>query len=329
MKRSPVRPPFILALVPLLITLAIVACGGGSKKAASPMGVTPTPEAGAAIQPVFASSDLAVGPNRFVVGLVDQRKNSLITDAQVHLQFFKLGDGGRPQALKVEMDARPLTVNKNYTHVHKDGTLETHEAGTVGVYLASVQFDSPGHWGVAITGTQKDGQPLPALTPSFEVRERSASFPVGQPAPRTRQPTLSDVQDISEIDTSNPPDPQMHAMTIADAVTSGKPTVIVFATPGICQTQICGPTKDLADRLYEIYQGQANFIHVEPYDLKKLRSGQKFETVPAMAEWGLESEPWVFLVDRDGKVAAKFQGIVSFEELEGTFTPMLASARGY
>ena len=278
---------------------------------------------------MIAASDLAVGPNRFIAAIVDQRTNALITDAQVHLQFFKLDDSGRPQALKSEMDARPLTIQKNYTHVHPDGKVETHEAGSVGVYLANVEFDVSGPWGVAITGTQNGAQPLPTLTPSFAVRPKSLSVPVGQPAPRTRQTLLRDVADISEIDTSNPPDPQMHDTTIADAVGSGKPTVIVFATPGFCQTQICGPTKDLVDQLYQKYQGQANFIHVEPYDLKKLRSGQKFDTVRATDEWGLQTEPWVFLVDRDGKVAAKFEGIVSVEELEGAFTSLLVSTNGY
>jgi hypothetical protein len=137
------------------------------------------------------------------------------------------------------------------------------------------------------------------------------------------------VKDIFEIDTSNPPDPYMHNLTIADAVTSGKPTVIVFSTPGFCQTQLCGPTKDMVDQLYQKYQGQAHFIHVEPYALEKARSGQKLEAVPATADWGLQSEPWVFLVNREGKVAAKFEGIVSFEELEEAFTPILVSAKGY
>jgi len=38
--------------------------------------------------------------------------------------------------------------------------------------------------------------------------------------------------------------------------------------------------------------------------------------VAATIEWGLPSEPWIFVVDRDGLVTASFEGIVSEEELQ-------------
>ncbi|MFQ6029112.1 MAG: peroxiredoxin family protein [Dehalococcoidia bacterium] len=269
-----------------------------------------------AIQPAIVSTDLAVGPNRFVFGLVDQGTKALVMDAQLHLRLFKLADHGAVESLKGEADAQALTLEKNYTHVHQDGTQETHGAGIMGVYVAYLEFDSPGEWGVEITGTA-DGQALPTLTRAFDVRGHSFSPALGEPAPRSVQMTLKDVGDLFEIDTSIPPDPHMHDMTISDAVTSGKPSVIAFSTPGFCVTQLCGPTKDLVDRLYESHQGEANFIHVEPYNLKKARNGQGLEVLPFITgEWGLQTEPWVFLVDKKGNVAAKFEGVMGFLELE-------------
>ncbi len=338
------RLRFMAALGLLFLALLITACGGGDQGTApqsvanfTPQPVatnTPQPSATPAsavtqsIEPIIVSSELSVGPNRFLIGLADEERRTLVIGAQLHFRLFKLGDDGRPVALKAEMDARSITVEKNYTHVHRDGTAETHGAGIIGVYVANVEFDQPGAWGVEITGTF-NGQPLPTLTPGFEVQEESLSVPIGRPAPRTVQTILKDVKDISEIDTSNPPDPHMHTLTIADAVTSGRPTVIVFSTPGFCMTRICGPTKDVVDQLYEKYKGQANFIHVEPYDLEKVQSGQGLIPVPAMAEWGMETEPWVFLIDREGKVGAKFEGITSFEEVEEAFTPLLTSSSRY
>ena len=35
-----------------------------------------------------------------------------------------------------------------------------------------------------------------------------------------------------------------------------------------------------------------------------------------MREWGLETEPWTFLVGRDGKILERFEGAVSVRELE-------------
>jgi hypothetical protein len=39
-------------------------------------------------------------------------------------------------------------------------------------------------------------------------------------------------------------------------------------------------------------------------------------TVPAVTEWGLPSEPWVFVVDDTGTVAGAFEGAASDEELK-------------
>lgn len=326
---SPIRRRYllILAILSVAMALTLAACGGGGEKSAPQPVVTPTATPTPAIEPIIVASDLAVGPNRFVVGIADQRSNALVIDAKLHLRIFKLETQAGTAALKVEVDARALTVQRSYVHTHEDGKLETHEAGTVGVYVAQVEFDSPGTWGVEITGIDKDGRSLPTLTPGFTIQERSRSVPLGAPAPSTVQLVLSDVKDISEIDTSNPPDPDMHSLTVADAIKSGKPTVIVFATPSFCVSRTCGPVKETVGQLYGKYKERANFIHIEPYDLGKVQSGQGLVPVPAMTEWGLQTEPWVFMVDTAGKVASKFEGMVGFDELEEALTPLLATSQ--
>lgn len=310
------KPQVLLLLTVLCSVLVLASCSGRGDTAPSLVVRE--------IDPVIVSTDLAVGTNRFVIGLIDRETKALVLDARLHFRFFRLENRGAKEILKAEADARPLTIQKSYTHIHNDGTIETHEAGAIGIYIARVDFDSPGDWGVEVTGT-RDGQPLPVLTPAFEVRKGSLSVAPGKSAPRTVQPILRDVVDVLSLDTSNPPDPHMHDMTIAAAVRSALPTVIVFATPDFCHSRTCGPTKEMVDQLYEKYRGQANFIHVEPYDIRKARSGEGLEPVAAMAEWGLRTEPWVFLVDREGVVAAKFDGIVGFDELEAAFKPLLIS----
>jgi len=310
------------AVVVALVALALLAaaCSGGDGEDRGPV-LTPVT---AAYLPQTVSSDVTVGPNRFVVGLLDQEQNAPVLGADLHFRFFKLE--GDEQILKTEADARAVTIERSYTHTHDDGTVESHEAGETGAYVADVSFDSPGTWGIEVTGTV-EGQAIDAVKPIFTVRERSLSPVLGEPAPRTVQTILGDVSDIAEIDTSDPPNPGMHDITIADAVTSGQPSVIVFATPAFCASRICGPTKDLVDQLYQRYQEQANFVHVEPYDIERTRRGDcasLFECrVPAVDEWGLQTEPWVFLVDSEGNIAAKFESIVTLDELEATLTTLL------
>ncbi len=308
-----------IAVALIVVAIALSACsdsGNGDGETGSAL----TPPAVRYV-PEIASSDLAVGDNRFIIGLIDQVENRPVSDAQLHFRFFKLN--GNEATLKSEIDATTLQLAKSYTHTHEDGAVEAHEAGEIGVYVANVEFDTPGAWGVEIMGTVEDESLEPTRTP-FDVRETSLSVAIGQPAPHSIQPIFSDVDDIGEIDTSDPPNPEMHDMTIAGAVTSGKATVIVFATPAFCLSQICGPTKSIVDEVYESYQGQANFVHVEPFDLKKARNGEGLEPLPLLEkEWGLQTEPWVFLVDSEGNVAAKFEAVVSREEIEEALRQIL------
>lgn len=289
------------------------ACGGGSESPSETGHTVETLIPESQLLPIIISTDLAVGQNRFVLGLIDQTNDSQVLGADLHLRFFSIN--GQNATLEFEKTPEAIRLTKAYTHTHDDGTIESHEAGETGAYVAQVIFRTAGTWGVDITGTA-GGAPIEGLRPTFSVIEDSPSPSIGEPAPRSVQKILSDVANISEIDTSVTPIPEMHDKTIAAAVTSGKPTVIVFATPAFCVSQICGPAKDFVDELYAANKASANFIHVEPYDLAKARSGAGLEPLAFISdEWGLQSEPWVFFVDRGGNIAAKFEGLVSADEL--------------
>jgi hypothetical protein len=271
------------------------------------------------VRPIVINSELLVGENRLMIGLLSQ-DNEEITGAEVAFHLFKLD--GEQQELRAEATATPITVEKSYTHTHDDGTVESHSAGESGAYVATVQFDDAGQWGVeAIVTISNVTHDTPRA--QFTVLEDSVSIAVGAPAPRSETLTLDDVGDVAEIDTSDPPIPEMHTMTIAEAVTSGRPSVIVFATPAFCLSRICGPTKDAVDALFEEYKNEVNFVHVEPYELDRARDGEGLFPIAATEEWGLRSEPWVFLVNGEGTVAAKFEAFVAIDDLTRAIEPLL------
>ena len=306
----------LVFLAALAVIAAACSSGGGD---GSPSTSTPETTTTLGVSPVIVNSELVVGENRFMIGLLSS-ENEEIVGAAVAFRFFKL-DGDQKE-LREEAQATPIALEKTYTHTHEDGTVETHEAGESGVYVAAVRFDEPGQWGVEVTAAVGDMtyDPAPA---GFVVLEESASVAMGAPAPLSETLTLDDVEDVAEIDTSNPPIPEMHTMTIAEAVTSGRPSVIVFATPAFCLSRICGPTKDVVDELFEQYKSEVNFVHVEPYELDRARSGEGLFPIPATTEWGLQSEPWVFLVDSEGFIAAKFEAVVTMDELKAALEPLL------
>jgi hypothetical protein len=102
---------------------------------------------------------------------------------------------------------------------------------------------------------------------------------------------------------------------VAGALAAHRPFVVVFATPAFCRSRICGPVLELVLGLAPRYRDRVEFIHIEPYELDLARQG-RLQLGPAARAWGLPSEPWVFVVGADGRIAARLEGIFSAEELE-------------
>jgi hypothetical protein len=113
-------------------------------------------------------------------------------------------------------------------------------------------------------------------------------------------------------------------MTIADAINAGKPFVVSFATPGYCQTAVCAPNMAVLKQLKSEFGDQVNFIHVEVYPYPFGESFQQARTVDAMKEWNLRTEPWTFLVDRQGIIQARYEGGITFAELRPAIAQLAA-----
>lgn len=313
-------------IVPLLAAALLLACRGsdsGKDQAAATPAASGT-AAPAGFQYVPIQNDLAVGRNRFVLAILDPRTQAPLPDAQVTFRFFELkGDQG---AFRFESDAtfrapaREAGLAQEIPHKHPDGATHNHfnVEADVGVYTSQVAFDKAGQWGVEALVQAKDGRQSTLRAP-FEVQATPRAPDVGQPAPASRQPTINDVADISLIDSSAEPDPRLHNLTVADAIARGKPTLVVFATPGYCTSRICGPSVEIVKQLMPAYEGRANFMQIEVYK-------QFSPLVPSdtFAEWRLQTEPWFFVLDGKGAVAARFEGPTTGAELQAALDRALS-----
>ena len=84
--------------------------------------------------------------------------------------------------------------------------------------------------------------------------------------------------------------------------------MLVFATPKFCQTQTCGPTLEKVKAVAEAHPDMT-FINVEPYLLEEvdgqlqpdLDANGMLQAAPATDAYGLLVEPFVFVVDGDGR----------------------------
>ncbi len=293
----------LLILVPLLLLLA-AACSSDSE---DPIISSEQEAGGPAYSGTIITTDMAVGVNRMLFGVTDREGMPIIGDsADVGVYFLV------PRA-----DARELT---------KEVTANFISWPTVigGVFGAEVDIPLGGVYELDIRYTSSDGVEVFAQT-SFLVKDESETPSVGSPAPASVTHTLADAEDISHITSSPEPDPELYQLSIDEALTQDKPLVIVFATPAFCVSATCGPQVGELTKVKAIVGDRANFIHVEVYEDPHLIENQRPTSglVPAVKEWGLPTEPWVFIVDKEGLVSAKFEQFTTAGEIEAKLLEIL------
>lgn len=304
----------------VVVASMLTSCGGGSSSTPEVSFPTVVTLGSCDICPQINNQSLAVGDNRVSLTLTDSDDN-LVLDAQVHLRFYDLN--GQVPVFRSESDARFVPVTLAYVDP-QSGNRET-TSGDSGAYVAHATFNRAGDWGVQVVVTRA-GKTLEPIAYRFTVLDHSIEPAVGEPAPASEQQTLATAPSIEDIDTSYPPRTAMHNISVADALKTGKPLVVAFATPAFCQTRTCAPVMDtVMDPLYAKYRDEAVFIHIEPYELGPLRQSNVQQPVRATQEWRLRSEPWVFVVGRDGRIAGKFEGIMAVDEVEAVLQQAIAA----
>ena len=124
------------------------------------------------------------------------------------------------------------------------------------------------------------------------------------PEPVVATPTTADPLGARDLCTLDPPC-GMHDVSLDEALQSGRPVVVQFATPAYCQTAICGPTVSVLDEVRRSGDwGDVAFIHCEIY----ADEGQNL--LEPVAEWNLPTEPWLYTIDGDGRIVARTDGPV-------------------
>jgi hypothetical protein len=256
--------------------------------------------------PILAASvsQFGLGENRFGFGLFDRARNQ-ITNVPVALYVAPAGGGpargpflARYESLKVAPQFQSRTVASDPDAARS-------------VYVANLDFKKPGDY--ELLGLARyDDRLVAASTAGGMLRvARKGSVPnVGDKAPRIHTPTKADVGgDLEKIDTREPPD-SMHDVDFADVV-GKKPVVLLFATPLLCQSRVCGPVVDIAEQVKAKRGKEAVFIHQEIYTDNEVDKGFR----PQVLTWHLPTEPWLFAIDRDGVIRARLEGAYSVNEL--------------
>lgn len=255
---------------------------------------------------VLGASEFTTGANRFPFALAD-RDGAFLEGADVSVRFSKLdGDEARFHS---ESAAQWRLMAAAPPHSHADG--ETHlRLEYAGFYTADAAFPEPGVW----TAEFATADGTSTRRSVFEVAAEGSAPRTGDAAPRTANPTIRDVAAFAELSTRPVERDELHNVSVAEALDAGEPFVVFFASPQFCVSALCGPVTETLAQAREELEGAVEFIHVEPWDLAIARNEGRLVPSAEMAEWGLETEPWTFVVGSDGRIAARFQGPVSRDE---------------
>jgi hypothetical protein len=252
-----------------------------------------------------AQSQLPAGRGRFAFGLAGPT-NALVEGATPEVW---LGKDQTSRALG-PFQARWLAM----TGYDKTGD-RSPRSELKGFYVADVELPEPGTWlGVAmveVASQRAAGQGEIKVSPQVLAQ-------VGTRARAGASPVASSPAAVAKICTRQPVCP-MHSISLDQALVSGKPTVLSFATPLLCASRMCGPVVDEQLLVYQKLKSRANFVHVEIYPQRDTN-----KPAPLYQAWGLQSEPWLLVIDRSGVIRARLgEGPTVAGEIEAALRPLL------
>ena len=321
MRVSGVRTARLPALALAARALALLEAGCGADDDSADEAGSPAPEAsafpavdGRSLEQIVADSapadDLVVSPasqvftegrNRLGFGVfaVDREQ---ITDAEVAIYAAPGPDGEAqgPFPARVEsLETEPAFTAEN--------TANDPDAAKA-VYVSEMPLDVPGEWRM-IALVERDGEYVAAQMPSAVVVRNDPVPDPGDRAPVVHTPTADDVANIQDIDTRIPPG-TMHEDDLA-SVLGKEPVILLFATPALCQSRVCGPVVDIAEQVKRDRPDDAAYIHMEIYNDNLANKGLR----PQVEAYNLPTEPWLFAIDCDGKVDSRIEGAFSAAEL--------------
>jgi hypothetical protein len=179
------------------------------------------------------------------------------------------------------------------------------------VYEAEVPFDKKGSWAVLVV--TRTGNTYVAAPAQVQVSTKKADpIPdVGEPAPKVETDTLASVGGNEDLlDTRTPPS-DMHERSF-DEVVGTKPVALLFSTPQLCQSRVCGPVTDIALQMKAKYGDQMEFIHQEVYVDNQPDAGLR----DPLQAFRLRTEPWLFVVDEQGRITARLEGSFGLRAFE-------------
>lgn len=136
----------------------------------------------------------------------------------------------------------------------------------------------------------------------------------GDPLRSVATPTFDDDMGFDPICTRFETCP-FHEISLDEAMANGRPTAVLIATPGYCQTAICGPVVEL---LMELSPADMNVIHAEVYtEPERINEiGLSPELLaPIITTYAMDFEPSFVVADAQGAVTSRLDYTFDLSEM--------------
>jgi hypothetical protein len=290
------------AALTALSCLLLVGCGGSDDSTST------EPEAGATLEELWRmpGDDVAVIPGTENHEPGDVRVSFLVVDAEGAVVALPTARVWVANSL----DSPPFLEGE--AKLERIGIPGGDEADATHIFVATLPLTRPGKYWL-LAEPEGGAERVQALGNVVVVAEDAAPD-VGDEAIASDTPTLSSTGgDTSSLTTRTPPDESLLRYSVAESLAAKVPFLVTFATPKFCSSRTCGPVVDVVEEVSRRFEGESvRFIHVEVFEDNDPAKGYN----RWMKEWKLPTEPWTFLVGGDGKIAARFEGTASVQELE-------------
>jgi hypothetical protein len=190
-----------------------------------------------------------------------------------------------------------------------------------GLNAVQLNFSKPGFW-TLVAETTTGARLIGTTYIQVKAKGHSDTRIPGDAAIPSVTPTAANNEGVSPICTRKPPC-DMHQITLKDAISNGKPTAFFVGTPEFCQSRNCGPSLDELIAVETNLRGRANFVHAEVYLNDQTQTIEQQIPSPTFQAWGFQSEPWLFVIDRNGIVASRFEGGFTASQAQAALQPLI------
>jgi hypothetical protein len=251
----------------------------------------------------FATSVLTTGSDRLAFGMIDKANNFVYGKSAVYIAKQPTDPALGPFPAPADsLVTKPAFRSQN-------AAVDTSPIAQI--YAADVRFPKPGTWNVLVVTKQDDGGLIGAPAQvKVTAKDRERIPDVGQVPPRISTDTVASAAgNLASIDTRRPFAPSLHKQNFKD-VLGKKPVALLFATPQLCQSRVCGPVVDIALQMQQQYGDRMAFIHEEVYRDNQVSKGLR----PQLRAFHLQTEPWLFAIDKNGRIAARLEGSFGVNE---------------